>query len=437
MPPQTQLIVRACMGYLLALAAYSMELYNQEQQQQERNTQRRERRIAKKKRRAVRAWLRRRESTGQYEKLMRELEAEDLAGFRNYLRMEQETFYDILQRITPRIKKKDSNFRKALPPGLKLAATLRFLATGSSTKSLMFAFRVSHNAICNMIIEVCQAIIDELAKEVIVTPSTPAGWKEVAELFWTRWNFPHCVGAIDGKHVAIRKPRKSGSEWYNYKGFFSIVLLAIVDADYKFMYIDVGDTGAGSDAGVFITTDIKQSFEEGTLGLPPPEPLPGDEEGRPIPYFLVGDDAFGLKPWLMKPLPIRNMTVPQRIFNYRLSRARRIVENAFGILVSRFRCLSTTLQQGPERAAIITTACCVLHNLLRMRNPAAAGAGDAVFNPEEEDPNDDREPPAPLLDWLPQRRGRRPGRDAKEQRQYLVDYVNSEAGSVPWQQDRI
>lgn len=74
-------------------------------------------------------------------------------------------------------------------------------------------------------------------------PTTAAGWREVADGFARRWNFKHCIGAIDGKHVAIRCPPKSGSTFYNYKGFFSIVLLAVVDSSYKFMYIDVGANG--------------------------------------------------------------------------------------------------------------------------------------------------------------------------------------------------
>jgi hypothetical protein len=69
-------------------------------------------------------------------------------------------------------------------------------------------------------------------------PSTEEEWKEVSNEFLIRWNFPHCIGAMDGKHVAIKCPANSGSNFYNYKNFFSIVLFAIVDADYKFLYVD-------------------------------------------------------------------------------------------------------------------------------------------------------------------------------------------------------
>lgn len=86
--------------------------------------------------------------------------------------------------------------------------------------------------------------------------------------------------------------------------------------------------------------------------------------------YMVGDDAFALKTWMMKPLSLRQMTHEQRVFNYRLARASSlVVETAFGLLAARFRCLLTTMTQSPERVSIITYACCVLHNFLRIRNP--------------------------------------------------------------------
>ena len=172
---------------------------------------------------------------------------------------------------------------------------------------------------------------------------------------------------MDGKHVAIRCPSKEGSPYYNYKGFHSILLMALVDADYKFIYVDCGANGSGSDGGVFAATALREALEDGTIGLPPPEPIAGGD--RPVPYFIVEDDAFPLRTWLMKPLPLHNMTKQQRIYNYRLSRARRIVENAFGILASRFRCLLTTMPQKTKTVESLVLACCCLHNLMRIRYP--------------------------------------------------------------------
>lgn len=446
-----KLKVLGCCYIFLTSAA--LLLYHQlvvqnmrQEEQQERRRQRQpaliaaaaaERRCMRRNKRMwVRQWLLRRPVQGQYDQLMQELEAEDLTSFRNFLRMDPNTFIYILERVGPRITKKDTFWRKALTPGMKLAITLRYLATGNSYKSLQYSFRVAYNTICNFIPVVCQAIIDEFCPEVMVTPTAPEGWRELAQQFEKRWNLPHCVGAIDGKHVAIKKPQKSGSFYYNYKGFFSIVLLAVVDADYKFIYADVGANGSGSDSGIFNDTELKRRFEDNTIGLPPAEPLANAE--TPIQYFLVGDDAFALKTWMMKPLPMRNMNVKERIFNYRVSRARRVVENAFGILAARFRCLLTTIPLHPDRVTTVTMACCVLHNILRQQNAHL----DAPLEDHEDPVTHEvtqgawREG-AVLADMGQIYQGRNASNHAKQQRRYLIEYVNSEAGSVPWQEDMI
>ena len=295
--------------------------------------QQKEKRKIKRKSIWVRGWLCRRKQFGHWSTLLQELIKEDKSSFHNFLRMDENLFSEVLHRINHRIEKRHTSFRAPLEPGLRLALTLRFLATGDSYKSLSYGFRVAPNTICSVVAETCEAIIAEYMDEVIVFPETPEDWKKVAEGFKKRWNFEHTLGAIDGRHIRMKNPPKSGSYYFNYKGFFSIVLLAIVDSDYKFIYCDVGANGASSDAGIFNNTDLKLALDENAVALPPPVPLTGG--GRPIPYFFVGDEAFALKDWLQKPYPHRGLTKEQRIFNYRLSRARRIVENSFGILANR------------------------------------------------------------------------------------------------------
>ena len=69
--------------------------------------------------------------------------------------------------------------------------------------------------------------------------------------FHKQWNFPQSLGALDEKHIVMQAPANIGGYYCNYKGTFSIVLLAVVDAEYKFMYVDVGCSGRVSDGGVF------------------------------------------------------------------------------------------------------------------------------------------------------------------------------------------
>lgn len=129
-------------------------------------------------------------------------------------------------------------------------------------------------------------------------PSTKIGWKEVAMEFESKWNFPHCIGAVDGKHIKIKKPSNSGSYYFNYKKTFSIVLIAIVNANYEFMMIDVGANGRASDLAVYESTKFYRYLEQGELNIPRQECLIGTN--IEVPYVLVGDDAFTLSPNLMK-----------------------------------------------------------------------------------------------------------------------------------------
>ena len=181
--------------------------------------------------------------------------------------------------------------------------------------------------------ETCKAIIQECIDEVMRCTCTPEEWKKVSKKFSARWDFHNTLSAFDGKHLPIRCPSNAGSLHFYYKGFHSIVLLALVNANYKFLYVDVGANGSSSDGRIFTDSSLFQAFNENLAGILQPESLPHDN--LPVAYSMTADDAFGLRPCLMKPFSRRNMNRSQRIFNYRLSRARKVVENAFRILAHR------------------------------------------------------------------------------------------------------
>ena len=194
-------------------------------------------------------------------------------------------------------------------------------------------------------------------------PNCEEEWLEISDQFQRRWNFDHCIGAIDGKHIEIDAPPNSGSMYYNYKGYFSIVLLAVVDADYRFIYISVGSTGKQSDGGVFANSQLNRALENNLLSIPKPAPLGSTKDY--VPFVFVADDAFPLTTYMLKPYPGIALDKKQCIFNYRLSRARRIVENAFGIMAQRFRVLRKPMNLNLDKAYKVVLATCVLHNFLR------------------------------------------------------------------------
>lgn len=167
-------------------------------------------------------------------------------------------------KITPHVERKTTNMRTPISVGERLAVTLRYLATGESFASLQYQYRISSCTLTSIIPEVCSALFKVLKDEYLKCPSSKDEWLRIAESYQDRWQLPHCLGAIDGKHIRILHPPNSGSEFYNYKGFYSIVLMAIVDADYKFIFADVGCQGRISDGGVLKNTDFWKALIQGT-----------------------------------------------------------------------------------------------------------------------------------------------------------------------------
>jgi hypothetical protein len=189
------------------------------------------------------------------------------------------------------------------------------------------------------------------------------GFVQIAEQFRERWNFPNCIGSVDGKHIRVKCPRNSGSLYYNYKKFFSVVLQAVVGADYRFLFVDMGGFGQQADGGTFMASAFGQAFRDKTLPIPPDTPLPRTE--RRMPFVFLGDDAYPLSYNLMKPYPAGcPANTKEYYFNARLLRARKTVECAFGIINARFRILWKPMECGPEHVDDIVLAICILHNTI-------------------------------------------------------------------------
>lgn len=351
--------------------------------------------------------------------LRNELSIEDPESFKNYLRMDDVIFKELLSSIEDTIKKQNTQFRQSISAEKRLAITLRYLASGNTYRDLMFATRIHESTISLIVPEVCEAIVKTLMPEYIKMPATVSEWKKVTKGFETLWNFPMCIGSLDGKHVEFQAPRSVGSYYYNYKGAHSIVLLALVDAYYKFLYVDVGINGRISDGGVFCESSLQNAIDTNRLNLPNDECLPGTTVK--VPYVIVGDDAFPLSKRLMKPFPQRGLSKDKRIFNYRLLRARRVVENAFGILSNRFRIMRSTINLSPEKAEIITLTCCVLHNFLATKNKNYIGS----------------EIPECNLPSVSRQGGSHCSNAASDVRLTFCEYFNSPLGSVVWQNKAI
>lgn len=154
------------------------------------------------------------------------------------------------------------------------------------------------------------------------TANTPESavddWKTNAEDFFTKWNFPNCLGSIDGKHIQIDKPQHSGSMYYNYKHFFSINVFTISGANYKFIAVDIGAYGRESDSGVLRNLVFLKKRRNNQLNIPDDVDLPNTNIKTP--YTFVGNEAFPLLTNLLRPYPGKQLLNNQKkkIFNYRL-----------------------------------------------------------------------------------------------------------------------
>nr|CAI5841789.1 unnamed protein product [Callosobruchus analis] len=251
-------------------------------------------------------------------------------------------------------------------------------------------------------------------------------WKNIALDFYNKWNFPNCIGCIDGKHIRIKCPKKTGSTFFNYKSYISIVLQGIADANYKFIAVEVGAYGRQSDEGTFSDSNIYQRLEAKTI---------------PAPYVLLGDDAYPLKTYLLKPYSRQRLGSPRRIYNYRLSRARRIVENAFGLLSAVFRIFIKPIAVKPDTTEALVFTCIHLHNFLRRHAVSRKRySPSGTFDIENVDtgeitPGSWRRDTAGDTGMISLKKvPRKAGNDAKLIREEFMNYFMSPEGSVSWQE---
>ena len=168
------------------------------------------------------------EEEGQYSRLMPMHHLDDAMAYTNFIQMPPELYQELEQRITPEFQRDRTLMRDPLSPGVKLAVTLRHLATGDSYTILQYALKMASPTIEKFVPEVCDSITRAYRDQVMRCPTLPEDWLLVESVFRWRWNFPHALGALDGRHIPIRCPQGESSLFCNSKGRHSIVLLALV-----------------------------------------------------------------------------------------------------------------------------------------------------------------------------------------------------------------
>ncbi|XP_071958337.1 uncharacterized protein [Antedon mediterranea] len=284
--------------------------------------------------------------------------------WRRHFRMCKATFEFIANELRPALEKETTNWRAPIPYKVRLAAVIWWLATPTEYRSISNMFGIGISTLCNLAREVCFAIRRNLFKRYI---SLPSGERLTATINgFERRRFPQCAGAIDGTHVPILAPSKNPADYHNRKGWHSVIMQAVVDHNFCFTDVNIGWPGRTHDARVLANSNIFSLAEDRQNGHLFPMENSTVINGVEVPVFLIGDAAYPLKKWLMKPYTNHALTADQRRFNTRLSSARMVVENAFGRLKGRWRILLKRNDVNISFVSDVVASCSVLHNICEM-----------------------------------------------------------------------
>ena len=238
-----------------------------------------------KKRFWVRQLYQARKEKGEFSLLVNDMRLFNEELFFRYFRMSPSSFETLLGWVAPLISKQQTNMREPICERERLCVTLRYLVTGDAQVTIAANYRMSPSVVGRIISETCGAIWDALKDEGYVKPpNSEDEWKQTAKDFEMKWNFPNALGAIDGKHVVIQAPARSGSAFFNYKKQHSIVLMAVCSALYRFLLVDIGDYGRQSDGSVYNNSNLGYAIENNLLNIPQSSRLPNSE--CVVPYVL-------------------------------------------------------------------------------------------------------------------------------------------------------
>ncbi|XP_035706941.1 protein ALP1-like [Folsomia candida] len=297
------------------------------------------------------------------------------------------------------------------------------------------SFRVSPSSVCGIIRETLAAINQALKSDYLPTP-TASTWINNENQFRTKWNFPHPCGSLDGKHIRIKCPSASGSLYFNYKTYFSIVLMALSDADFKFTAVDIGSYGSESDGGILAKSHIGRKISSDTFNLPSPQPL--SNTGTPLPYVFLGDDAFPRRHNLLKPYKGNFLQKTDRVFNYRLSRARMTVENSFGIMAARWRIFHSVIEADVDLVKQITLSAVILHNYLMNKKDFNNITPDRFEDGRVQHGNwrDTVQNDNGMIQ-IPRQGTNNYTQYSAQVRNHFRDYFNSEDGPLSWQDHHV
>ena len=234
--------------------------------------------------------------------------------------MSKGSFEYLCAELSPHIAKRDTNFRKAIAVRHRVAITLYWLADTARYRTIANLFGVGKSTVCTIVKQVCEVLVGILLSRYIYFPQNRQEVQDEIDGFRDRAGFPQVVAALDGCHVPIIAPLQSSEDYVNWKGFYAVTLQGLVDSNYRFVDIFVGWPAKVHDARVFRNSPL---FSHCCARTFPPPDLSRVISGVRVPPLILGDSAYALTDWLMKPYTDRgNFTREQVNFNKILSMTR-------------------------------------------------------------------------------------------------------------------
>ena len=289
--------------------------------------------------------------------ILNNVDADEKLWKQNF-RVSRDTFDFICGVVGPELSRRDTRLRRAIPLQKRVAVSLWRLATGNSYRTCGLNFGLPKSTASQIKREFC-SILTRKVDEFIKFPYTEAEARAAIDAFDDLGRFPQVIGAVDGTHIPIKAPKDNPNSYYNRKRFHSVVLQGISDSQCRFIDVSTGYPGRMHDARVFRISRIGKDAENGRL---PRAPLMMIGQVS-VPPLLLGDPAYRVMPYCMKPYPEgQGCTNEKRNFNRHLSSKRVVIEQAFGLLKARWRCLYEEMEDYITNVSESIMACCILHN---------------------------------------------------------------------------
>ena len=259
------------------------------------------------------------------------------------------------------LQRQVTRLRSPVPVRTVVAMLLKRLGKGLDYREIGDKFGVGASTACIKVNEAMKFLVSS-KMHIISKIQRGIYFKRIQR----KWNFPQCLGAIDGTHIPIKAPLVHHADFYNGKCFHSVILQGVCDSQCCFTNVFAGWPGRAHDSRVFGRSQIGNLITEGRL-IPDDSNLRRVIDNHVIEPFLIGDPAYPISKNLMKNYPGSNLTSEKEHFNYRLSRARIQIERAFGRLKGRWRCLLKALECELDKVVLHATTACILHNMCEER----------------------------------------------------------------------